>query len=103
MQNLGFRSSPHSGPISARPDAPNLAKTVPDWTPAQLFWITKEGIKFTAMSVWGPTHDDAKIWSIVAFMQKLPHLSPRDYQQMEQDERGSASEITHEGAGDKAP
>src|SRR5579859_2212587 len=38
------------------PTAPNLAKTVPDWTGAQLFWITKNGIKFTAMPAWGPTH-----------------------------------------------
>lgn len=82
------------------PDAPDLAKTVPDWTPAQLFWITKKGVKFTAMPAWGPTHDDRKIWSIVAFLEKLPHLSPTDYEQMEQDESGSGTQITHQGAGD---
>ncbi|HEV2392008.1 MAG TPA: cytochrome c [Verrucomicrobiae bacterium] len=64
------------------PKAPNLAKTVPTWTPAELFWITKYGIKFSAMPAWGPTHDDKKIWSMVAFLEKLPHLSPQDYQNM---------------------
>lgn len=66
------------------PDAPDLAKAVPEWTPAQLFWITKHGIKFTAMPGWGPTHKDEKIWAMVAFLEKLPHLSPADYHAMEQ-------------------
>ena len=65
------------------PEAPNLSKTVPDWTPAQLFWITKNGIKFSAMPGWGATHSDEKIWAMVAFMEKLPKLSPSDYHQME--------------------
>jgi mono/diheme cytochrome c family protein len=64
------------------PEAPDLAKAVPDWTAAELFWITKYGIKFTAMPAWGPAHKDAKIWAIVAFLQKLPRLSPEDYQAM---------------------
>jgi len=65
------------------PEAPDLAKAVPDWTPAQLFWITKNGIKFSAMPAWGPTHSDEKIWDIVAFLEKLPKLSPADYQKMQ--------------------
>jgi mono/diheme cytochrome c family protein len=65
------------------PKAPDLSKAVSDWTPAQLFWITKNGIKFSAMPGWGPTHSDEKIWDMVAFLEKLPHLSPAEYQQME--------------------
>lgn len=65
------------------PKAPDLSKTVPEWTPAQLFWITKNGIKFTAMPGWGATHSDEKLWAMVAFMEKLPKLSPSDYQEME--------------------
>ncbi len=70
------------------PKAPDLAKTVPDWTPAQLFWITKNGIKFSAMPAWGPTHPDDEIWAVVAFLEKLPHLSPGDYHEMEQKSTG---------------
>lgn len=66
------------------PDAPDLAKTVSARTPAQLFWITKNGIKFTAMPAWGPTHSDEKIWAMVAFLEKLPQLSPADYHDLEQ-------------------
>ena len=65
------------------PEAPDLGKAVSDWTPAQLFWITKNGIKFSAMPAWGPTHSDEKIWDIVAFLEKLPKLSPADYKQMD--------------------
>lgn len=64
------------------PKAPDLAKSVPDWTSAQLFWITKNGIKFSAMPAWGPTHSDEKIWDIVAFMEKLPNMSPEEYQRL---------------------
>jgi mono/diheme cytochrome c family protein len=72
------------------PKAPNLARTVPDWTPAQLFWITKNGIKFTAMPAWGPTHSEEEIWAMVAFLEKLPQLSPADYHKMEQKLRNGA-------------
>jgi mono/diheme cytochrome c family protein len=64
------------------PTAPNLIKTVPTWTPAQLFWITRNGIKFSAMPAWGPTHNDEELWAIVAFLEKLPQLSPAEYAAM---------------------
>jgi mono/diheme cytochrome c family protein len=65
------------------PEAPDLAKTAPDWTPGELCWITKNGIKFSAMPAWGATHSDEKIWEIMAFLEKLPSLSPAEYRQMQ--------------------
>lgn len=47
---------------------------------ARQFWIIKHGIKASAMPAWGPTHDDARIWAMVAFLQKLPTLTPDQYQ-----------------------
>ena len=32
------------------------------------------------MPAWGKTHDDARIWAMVAFLQKLPALDPTQYQ-----------------------
>ena len=74
----------HAGEIAKGlwPEAPDLEMSASDWTPAELFWITKNGIKFSAMPAWGPTYSDDKIWDIVAFLQKLPDLSGKDYQQM---------------------
>lgn len=44
------------------------------------FWIIKHGIKASGMPAWGPGHDDDRIWSMVAFLQRLPELTPQQYQ-----------------------
>lgn len=59
------------------PKPPNLAQRSPD--PRVAFWIIKHGIKMSAMPAWGATHDDETIWSLVAFLQQLPQLSPEQY------------------------
>ena len=64
------------------PEAPDLAKTADDWTPAQLYWIIKNGLKFSSMPAWGPTRDDHRLWALTAFVQKLPRISASDYKAM---------------------
>jgi len=44
------------------------------------FWIIKHGIKASGMPAWGAGHDDERIWNMVAFINKLPDLSPDQYQ-----------------------
>jgi mono/diheme cytochrome c family protein len=61
------------------PRAPELARGVAI-SPAEEFWVIKHGIKMTAMPAWGPTHNDTLIWNMVAFLQKLPKLTPAQYQ-----------------------
>ena len=60
------------------PQPPKLAE-VRDLQPAEAFWVVKHGIKLTAMPAWGTTHDNQAIWNIVAFLQKLPGMTPEDY------------------------
>src|SRR5215469_8204149 len=60
------------------PKPPILAKDPPD-SPGEAFWVVKHGIKMTGMPAWGITHTDDEIWNMVAFLQKLPKLSPKDY------------------------
>ncbi|MFC5526367.1 c-type cytochrome [Rhodanobacter ginsengisoli] len=60
------------------PQPPNLSKFRPD--PREAFWVIKHGIKMSAMPAWGFSHDDATIWSMVAFLQKLPDMTPEQYQ-----------------------
>jgi len=74
------------------PDAPDLAKTAGDWKPAELYWIIKNGIKFTAMPAWGPTHPDRALWAMTAFVQKLPTLTAAEYQAM-RDSAGTSGEM----------
>ncbi|GAB2544237.1 hypothetical protein GCM10027065_14710 [Rhodanobacter koreensis] len=59
------------------PQPPELSKFRSD--PRVAFWVIKHGIKMSAMPAWGSSHDDATIWSMVAFLQKLPGLSPAQY------------------------
>ncbi|WP_293268779.1 cytochrome c [Neptunomonas sp.] len=44
------------------------------------FWIIKHGIKASGMPAWAPGHDDTRIWSMVAFLKRLPDLTPTQYQ-----------------------
>lgn len=52
-----------------------------DIDPAQMFWAIKHGVKLTAMPAWGKLHDDDAIWNLVAFVKKLPDMTPEQYQQ----------------------
>jgi mono/diheme cytochrome c family protein len=63
-----------------RPDPPDLKEVVNERTPAQLFWVIKNGINMTGMPSFAlaGAKDDA-IWSIVAFLKKLPNVSEADY------------------------
>jgi cytochrome c553 len=61
------------------PYPPDLAAVADTWTDAQLFRIVKHGVKFTGMPAW-PTQDrDDEVWAMVAFLRKLPSLSPAGY------------------------
>ncbi len=64
------------------PPAPDLAEEAAELTPAELFWVTKNGIRMTGMPAWGATHDDDSIWPVVAFMRKLPGLDKAGYEEM---------------------
>ncbi|WP_295682479.1 cytochrome c [uncultured Nevskia sp.] len=52
----------------------------PKTSAARQFWIIKHGIKASGMAAFGATHDDGRIWAMVAFLQKLPTLTPAQYQ-----------------------
>ncbi len=62
------------------PQPPNLSEHRID--PKTAFWVVKHGLKMTGMPAWGLGHDDATIWSIVAFVIKLPGLSAEHYKDM---------------------
>lgn len=64
------------------PHPPDLSKAVPTWTPNQLFWIVKHGLKYAGMPAWpAPTRDD-EVWALVAFLVRLPGMSPEEYRRL---------------------
>lgn len=73
------------------PEPPDLAKRVENWSAAELYWIVHHGIKMTGMPAFGPTHADEELWALVAFLQKLPSLTPEAYQAMER----AAEDVPH--------
>lgn len=66
------------------PEAPPLAELVSDMTAAELFWVTKNGIRFTGMPAWGSSLTDQEIWDIVAFMKASSNMQAVDYDALDQ-------------------
>jgi mono/diheme cytochrome c family protein len=64
------------------PEAPDLAESADEWTSAQLYWIIKNGLKFTSMPAWGPSRTETELWAMTAFVQRLPKMTPAEYQAM---------------------
>ncbi len=63
-----------------RPDPPDLKEVAPHREPQELFWVVKNGINMTGMPSFGAAGvSDQDIWSIVAFLKKLPTVSEADY------------------------
>jgi len=63
-----------------RPDPPDLADVIKELEPGQIFWVIKNGINMTGMPGFALIGaEDKEIWSIVAFVKKLPEVSEADY------------------------
>jgi hypothetical protein len=63
-----------------RPDPPDLKDIAKEREPRQLFWVVKNGIKMTGMPSFGSTGvPDQEIWTIAAFIKKLPSVSDADF------------------------
>lgn len=48
-----------------------LGEDAKEMSDAQLFWITKNGLSFTAMPGFGRQYSDQDLWSIVAYLRQL--------------------------------
>ena len=69
--------------LGLNPQPPLLAQVVPHSSPARLFWVIKNGVKMSGMPAWGTSHSDQMIWAMVAFLERLPNMTPAEYQAME--------------------
>ena len=62
------------------PKPPLMYKHGEEDAAREFFWIIKNGIKMTSMPAFKPTHTDAQIWAMTAFItQKLAKMSPEEY------------------------
>ncbi|RYY95243.1 MAG: c-type cytochrome [Comamonadaceae bacterium] len=52
------------------------------WRPRELYWVTRHGIKMSGMPAWEYRLSEQDLWSLVAFMNRLPELTPQRYAEM---------------------
>jgi mono/diheme cytochrome c family protein len=101
-------SSCHLGPGVERselsqglyPQAPELAKGQ-DVSAAEQFWIIKHGVKLSAMPAWGKSHPDPLIWDMVAFVRRLPGMTPDQYRRLVASAPGDHDEMMKDMPGMK--
>ena len=70
---------------SLNPQALDLSNAAKSWTPPQLFWIVKNGVRMTGMPAFGATHNDDQAWNIVSFIEKLLEISPEQHQELKRE------------------
>lgn len=62
------------------PEPPDLSREVEANDAARQFWVIKHGIKASGMPAWSKGGiEDAAIWDMVAFLQKMPTLNADQY------------------------
>jgi mono/diheme cytochrome c family protein len=64
------------------PDPPYLADAPQRWTPGELFWIIRNGVKMTAMPAWQTRLSERDTWNLVAFLEGPPNRQPGVYVRM---------------------
>lgn len=67
--------------LSMLPSPPRLSDAVGKWPPEELFWIVRNGFKYTGMPAWPVPEREDEVWAVVAFLLTLPELDAREYQE----------------------
>ena len=67
---------------SMLPSPPDLSRAAPEWRDRELFWIVKNGIKYTGMPAWVTAQRDDEVWAVVAFLRRLPALDAAAYRDL---------------------
>jgi mono/diheme cytochrome c family protein len=62
-----------------KPAPANLVATAREWKAPEIYWVIRNGVKMSGMPGWAYRLSDREIWDVVAFVRRLPALSPRNY------------------------
>lgn len=73
----GFGQNPVALSMTPRPQY--LPHEVAKFSPSELFWIVKHGVKYSAMPAWPVQDRDDEVWSVVSFLKKMPTMTPTAY------------------------
>jgi mono/diheme cytochrome c family protein len=62
------------------PSPPDLSEVAKERSASEIFWVAKNGLKFTGMPSFSAIGvNDQELWQIAAFVKKLPSVSEQDY------------------------
>jgi cytochrome c553 len=61
---------------------PSLVGVTDNWSDKRLFWIVKNGLKYTGMPAWVAPRRDDEAWAMVAFLRVLSTMTAADYRQI---------------------
>lgn len=66
------------------PRPPDMrASSTQDSSDGELYYVITQGIRLTGMPAWGtPGKDDRESWDLVAFIRRLPTLTPEEIESM---------------------
>jgi mono/diheme cytochrome c family protein len=63
--------------LAMYPHVPSLASPeIQQWSDAELFWIIRNGNRFTGMGAFGKTLTDGQIWDLVHYVRSLRDAPP---------------------------
>jgi len=64
------------------PSPGHLSQSAREWSAAELFYVTQQGIRMSGMPAWQYRISEEGLWSTVAFLKKMPELSRAGYEAM---------------------
>jgi cytochrome c553 len=106
LQCVSCHGSPAAPPMElARhmlPVPPDLANKGQRWSDEEMFWIVQHGLKFTAMPAWSTRERGDEVWSMVAFLRRLPSLDGEAYRTLSGSGEGGSCARCH-GAENTGP
>jgi mono/diheme cytochrome c family protein len=86
------------------PKAPDLRLlATQSMSDGELFWVIRNGIRFTAMPAWGEGDpaQDKDSWKLVHFIRHLPRLMPEELEQMKALNPKTMKDLAEEAAFDQ--
>ena len=74
----------YQGPVvrEMTPAPPDLTGKIAEWEPHELFWIVRNGVKFSGMPAWPAQERDDEAWAVTAFLLRLPQMQGEEYQRL---------------------
>ncbi|RVT95808.1 c-type cytochrome [Rhodovarius crocodyli] len=64
------------------PEPPELGPRIAEWRPEELFRLVMHGIKYTGMPAWPAQQRPDEVWSVVAFLRRIPGMEETTYRRL---------------------